>query len=314
VHLARTWLNCHLFRAAQQKSRQFNQAANAGVNYIWSIYVKFIITILFLFVCFSITAEELQVNTVPDKQSSQLDKEEVDIEKQVLALNKKLEELKKLQSEIDLNIAKNLNFQQEIQPNTESLLKTALAEKEELPSLKVHLLQSTNLYIFALPIVTIFIVLGGTFLSLRTIKIKSEESIEALEKSNQNQVQISEKNNASERLKSQEAIISNSRQKWINTLRDEISSLVSHQTQHSASDNKRKAEIFTKTWGELFKIELLLNPKEELHNELLKELNNGFAICVDSENQDEYREKRAVIMQLSKKILKQEWQRVKSFE
>jgi len=27
----RTWVNCHLFRAAQQKSRQFTQAATAGV-------------------------------------------------------------------------------------------------------------------------------------------------------------------------------------------------------------------------------------------------------------------------------------------
>jgi hypothetical protein len=27
----RTWVNCHLFRAARQKSRQFTQAANAGV-------------------------------------------------------------------------------------------------------------------------------------------------------------------------------------------------------------------------------------------------------------------------------------------
>lgn len=272
--------------------------------------MKFISLILFLLVCFSVIAEDLQVNSVSDKHS-QLYKEKVDIEKQVLALNEKL---KNLVSEIDLNITKNLNLQQEIQKNTENLLKTTSAKKEELPSLKVHLLQPTNLYIFALPIVTIFIVLGGTYLSLRTIKTKSEESIEALEKSNLNQVKISEKNNASERLKSQEAIISNSRQKWINTLRDEISSLVSHQTQYSASDPKRQADMFTKTWGELFKIELLLNPKEELHNELLRELNNGFGICIDPTKQDEYREKRAVIMRLSKKILKQEWQRVKSFE
>jgi hypothetical protein len=27
----RTWVNCHLFRAAQQKSRQLTQAATAGV-------------------------------------------------------------------------------------------------------------------------------------------------------------------------------------------------------------------------------------------------------------------------------------------
>ena len=28
----RTWVNCHLFRAAQQKIRQFTQAATAGVQ------------------------------------------------------------------------------------------------------------------------------------------------------------------------------------------------------------------------------------------------------------------------------------------
>jgi len=32
MHLARTLVNWHLFRAARQKSRQFTQAANAGVG------------------------------------------------------------------------------------------------------------------------------------------------------------------------------------------------------------------------------------------------------------------------------------------
>lgn len=248
------------------------------------------------------------------KVNVELDKERVEIREQFVALNKKLEELKKIQSEIELSITKNLAFQQEIQAKTEGLLKATNAVQHELPSLKVHLLQPTNLYIFALPIVTIFIVVGGTFLSLRTIKIKSDESLKALDESNKNQARISDNNIASEHQKSKDSIISNSRQKWINTLRDEISSLVSHQTQYSASTDARKSEIFSKTWNELFKIELLLNPNETLHNELLKELNNGFSICTEASKQDEYRGKRAEIMLLAKRILKEEWKRVKAFE
>jgi predicted PurR-regulated permease PerM len=276
--------------------------------------VKFISSIFFLFVVFTVSAEEPQVSSVSDSQVEQLNEEKINVEKQILALNEQLEKSEKLQSELNFNIEKNLKLQQEIQKNTENLLITTRTEQEELPALKVHLLQATNLYIFALPIVTIFIVLGGTFLSLRTIKIKSKESLDALENSNQNQLHISENNNASERIKTHESIISDSRQKWINTLRDEISSLVSHQTQYSVSDDKRKLQIFTKTWNELFKIELLLNPKEELHNELIKKLNIGFALCIAEENQNKYKETRVVIMELSKKILKQEWERVKAFE
>jgi hypothetical protein len=45
VHLAWTWLNSHLFCKGTQKSRQFNQAANAGVKF----FMKLIIILTFAF-------------------------------------------------------------------------------------------------------------------------------------------------------------------------------------------------------------------------------------------------------------------------
>lgn len=276
--------------------------------------MKFIISILFLFVCFSVSAEEPQISSVPESHINQLYEEKTIIEKQIFDLNNQLKKSGELQSELNSNIEKNLKLQQEIQKTTEKLLGMTRDKQEKLPSLKVHLLQATNSYIFALPIVTIFIVLGGTFLSLRTIRIKSKESLEALDNSNQNQLNISKINNESERLKSQESIISSSRQKWINTLRDELSSLMSHQTQYSASSAERQSQIFSKIWEEICKIDLLLNPKEELHKQLMKELNTGFSLCTETANQTKYREQRAVILKISQEILKQEWIRVKSFE
>ena len=296
--------------------------------------MKFAIPIILLFVCSGIFAEEAKDISSIKIQTQELESQKQKIEVKILSLNKEFEELIKIQSKLNTSIKDNLKYQQKIQSTTREFLNATQANQEQSSSLKVHLLQPTNLYIFALPLVTIVIVIGGTLLSLRTIKIKSQESLDALDTSNENQLNISKLNNEnqlkiselnnenqlkisnltndSESLKSRESIISTSRQKWVNSLRDEIASLVSHQVQYSVS--KRQPEIFSKIWEEMFTIELLLNPKEKLHNELLQELNVGFTLCTKIENQDKHREQRSVILAISKEILKAEWKRVKSFD
>ena len=238
----------------------------------------------------------------------------VKIEQQVNDLRKELIGLKTLQSQLSTNLENNLTFQQELQQSTAKLIELTKINQTELEPLKIKLLQPSNLYIYALPLVTIFIVLGSTYVSLRTIKIKSQESLDALDNSNKNQFIISKNANESERLKSKEAIISDSRQRWINTLRDDLSSLMSHLTQYSASSKDRKAEIFSNIWTDVYKVQLLLNPNEDMHKELEKEINTAFGLCTDSSTKVEFMAQRDAVLNLSKKILKHEWQRVKNFE
>jgi len=285
----------------------------AVVNCIRSIYLKFIISTLFLFVSFSVFAVEPKIISVSERNINQLYEEKLIIEKQIIGLNKQLKKSGELQLELNSNIEKNLKLQQEIQKTTNKLLGMTSDEQEKLPYLKVHLLQATNLSIFAFPIATLIIVLGGIFLSLRTLKITSKESLSALDRSNKNQFKINEINNQSERSKLQKSIISSNRQKWINTLRDELSSLVSHLAQYAKSSPELQIEMNQKVGGELNKIELLLNPEESLHKELIEELRSAFLMC-SKEGEFKDQEQRNVILTIAKKILKQEWIRVKSFE
>jgi predicted PurR-regulated permease PerM len=274
--------------------------------------LKFSIFIIFIFVCSGVIAEQIKDISPPKIQTQELEDKKQKLEVKILNLNKEFEELIKIQSKLIANIKDNLKVQQKIGISTEEFLSSAQESQDQSSFLKIHLLQPTDFYIFALPLVTIFIVIGGTFLSLRTIKIKSQESLDALDNSNENQLNISKLNNESESKKSRESIISTSRQRWINSLRDQIASLASHQTQYSVSN--RQPEIFAKMWEEMFTIELLLNPKEKLHNELLLELGLGFRLCSIIENHDKYKHQRMVILAKSKEILKVEWNRVKSFE
>ncbi|MCJ8327219.1 MAG: hypothetical protein MJK08_08990 [Campylobacterales bacterium] len=257
-----------------------------------------------------------EVNTTLNQGTEQdkVEKKKLETKNYIADLNKELEKLRNLHIDLKLNIENNLRFQESLQKTTAELLENIISEDKASPLLKVQLSQPTNLYIFALPLVTIFIVLGSTFLSLRTIKIKSKESLDALDRSNENLLRISNNNIQAERLKSQESIISNSRQKWINTLRDELASLMSHLKQFSLSSQKRKDEIFSEVWGELFKVELLLNPKEEVHNKLIREINIAFKLSTKSEHIAEFRKHSAIVLLTSKELLKYEWERVKSFE
>jgi len=275
--------------------------------------LKFIASALIVLISSFVSANdasEIINNITPEKQ---VEKVQLDTEHDAADVNQGLDNLNELYIALRSNIEKDLELQESLNKSTTELLENALANKNEDHSLTIRLLQQPNLYVFALPIVTIFIVVGGTYLSLRTIKIKSQESLEALEGSNVNQLTISTNNIEAERLKSREAIVSDSRQKWINSLRDELSSLISHLKQYSTSSPERKNEIFSKIWTELFRIELLLNPKEDLHNKLLEEINTAFALCTDQEKNEEFAAHSYNVLSTSKELLKLEWERVKNF-
>jgi hypothetical protein len=270
-------------------------------------------------------AQEPPVDNNDILNISKLKEDTVKLEKHITGLSVELEKLKSMQLELNSSIEKNLIFQQNLQKSTTKLLEQTITEKNQLPSLKVNLLQPTNLYIFALPLVTIFIVVGSTILSLRTIKIKAQESLDALEASNRNQLEISKinndnqlaisiRNNESERLRSQEAIISNSRQKWINTLRDDLALLTSNLTVFMSSTLEQRTVVFQSIWNEYYKVQLLLNPKEDLHNELIKELDAIIKLCSSGYNINEFMKLREAILDKSKEILKFEWDRVKTFD
>ena len=120
----------------------------------------------------------------------------------------------------------------------------------------------------------------------------------------------------SELERSREAIVSNNRQKWINTLRDDISKFLASTTKlvsdKSESNNGGlKRENVDALWLEFYKIQLLLNPNEEDHNNLISYLRDVIAAINDT---DSFTNKRSDVIETSQIILKREWERVKRFE
>jgi hypothetical protein len=176
----------------------------------------------------------------------------------------------------------------------------------------IKISQQTNWFIYLLPLITIITVIASTFLSLKTIKIKSDESISSLKDSNKNLVNINNKSILEENERSQRTIVTNNRQEWINTLRDEITSFLAVVAVTSPDQKATElSEIEQKSlWLHNYKIQLLLNPNEVDHVELVDkiraEINNLITCNGETLISD--------MISTSQKILKREWDRVKSFE
>lgn len=254
--------------------------------------------------------EALETLETLDLSTSNLDEE-------LIALESDLSNSIKKQSSLNDNIQRSYKLQKEIQTTSLRLISILENKDKEIRPIGIELIQPTNWYIFALPLVTIVIVIGGTFLSLRTISIKSKESITALDISNKNQFDINESNIKAEKKRSHEAIISNNRQKWINTLRDDISLLLSTLSrlamvmENPEGQADKQTKLTDDFWLEYYKIQLLLNPKEEDHQELSEQIKN---ILEAIGTKTDFNEPRDQVLSLSKSILKREWERVKSFE
>jgi len=124
------------------------------------------------------------------------------------------------------------------------------------------------------------------------------------------------------------SVNSKSRQEWINTLRDEITSYLfgfiklegmwfdNAQAEIGKYTFPHNSQNLTKALDELqkhkIKISLLINPNEEDHKNLIKMLESAYQ---NIQNKSKRRnEIEAEVLQLSQTILKREWERVKSLE
>lgn len=228
------------------------------------------------------------------------------------SLNTEINRIEKQQHKISKNIERSANLQKEIHSDTLSLLKLSKQRRNAVDPINLKLIQPTNWYIFILPIVTIFLVIFSTILSITTISIKSRESLAALDASNKTQYNINLENINSERERSRESIISGSRQNWINTLRNDISSILSSATKYKNSDETERKEIFNDMWLEYYKIQLLLNPNEVDHKNLISAIKLHLG-SFNGEN-DIFIKEQDKLLAMAQKILKREWVRAREFE
>jgi len=182
-------------------------------------------------------------------------------------------------------------------------------EIEKIPNLLIKLQTPTNWYILLLPLITIAIVIVSAYMSIKTLNSKTEEAKNAFTESLKSQREISEK-------EVKMNVLSDSRQKWINSLRDELSELISflHHIEMSKDiplDNNSVAMI-SKMELKVAKITLLINPNESKHKELVKLIN-----AAANDFQGGYKElftHNKNIISLSQEILKEEWEVLKKFK
>lgn len=95
------------------------------------------------------------------------------------------------------------------------------------------------------------------------------------------------------------------RQNWINSLRDEMAEFQSHGVYPGADPTKERMFYRCGT-----KIELLMNPNDPDFNELQSQM-YGFLKATDGSTIDKY-SRNAEFVSLCQRILKREWDRLKS--
>lgn len=103
------------------------------------------------------------------------------------------------------------------------------------------------------------------------------------------------------------------RQQWINTLRDTISIFISKAEYTIVQTDKEKIkEAFSELCLAQYKIEMLLNPQENDHNEIIKQIKEiRYLVYEEPEKEDKIWEEIDKLVQLSKQVLKREWAVVK---
>lgn len=99
--------------------------------------------------------------------------------------------------------------------------------------------------------------------------------------------------------------ISEFRQNWINELRDSISDFQSHGVLPDNDPTKDREFYRLGT-----KIELLMNPNDPDYGKL-QDLMYGFLIAADGDTVSKYRN-NAALVEVSQRILKREWERLKA--
>ena len=234
------------------------------------------------------------------------------LEKIISLLSEDIHNLSNKQQELNKAINESHAIQNVINAGASNLVTLFEEKYSDNKAIPIKIIQQVNWYPYLLPLITIFIVLATTYVSIRTIKIKSQESLSALENSNQTLVNINNKSILEEHNRSQKTIITNNRQEWINSLRSEITSFIAivASTSPSQSPQDMSSDDMKSLWIHSYKIELLINPKENDHEELVELIREEISNLQTSNESTLISE----IILLSQKILKREWDRVKSFE
>ncbi|MCD6450005.1 MAG: hypothetical protein J7L34_05820 [Thermotogaceae bacterium] len=121
-------------------------------------------------------------------------------------------------------------------------------------------------------------------------------------------------------------LVSSNRQKWINTLRTDISNFLTsaqmavYHFRAETLDEKARLASFRDMLFYESKIQLLLNPKENDHSNLIDLLKKSMFIGISDLGTDKQkvvdrmRASQRAILELSQLILKREWERVKKGE
>lgn len=234
------------------------------------------------------------------------------VESKISSLNESFNDLLSRQEKLNKDINESQILQNAINSTASNLVNYFEGQYSENKSIPISISQKTNWYPYLLPLITIFIVIASTILSIKTIQIKSKESLTALEASNKTLVDINDKTISEEHDRSQKTIITNNRQEWINTLRNEITLFlgVVASTSPTQKTTEMNPDDLKSLWNHSYKIELLINPKEEDHKELVRLIREEISNLVTSNESTLI----SNIISQSQKILKREWERVKNFE
>lgn len=247
-----------------------------------------------------------------NEKSSNGDKNLVMNEMRVSSLNENIDDLSNRQRALNKAIKESRVLQNEINSTVSNLVSLIEGKYSANKSISVEINQPVNWHPYLLPLITIIIVIASTVVSIRTIKVKSKESLSALKDSNKTLIDINNNSMLEEHDRSQKTIITNNRQEWINSLRDEITSFLA--VVASTSPSQKVPDIpdreMKSLWLHSYKIQLLLNPSEDDHIQLV----NKIRAEINNLNEQNGQTLISEIISLSQQILKREWGRVKSFE
>jgi hypothetical protein len=115
-------------------------------------------------------------------------------------------------------------------------------------------------------------------------------------------------------------VIAPMRQQWTNSLRDHVAEIISlaagfYRTymlaQDQAQADAQKHDNTIRLVLLIQQVELMLNPNEDLHNELFRGLDNLRKTAWNASKTDEFPAAVARVSECCKKVLKTEWERVK---
>lgn len=222
----------------------------------------------------------------------------------------------------------NITTSSQLEANSSVIMTSTLSKKiiiDKVPEIKLNITLPVNYTLILLPIITIIIVIFGALITLRQIKVKSNESIQTFNKTIEEQTQLSKIE-----------ILSKNRQDWINILRDEFVSfidsfdnilvlytLAQKSPQNFTAEHLNLVnELLPLLNKNIVRITLLLNNTEKVNKDLfimlgglrteLFKVGKLSPSSLEQSEIDSVRLKRDTILKLFQMILKKEWEILKT--